>query len=119
MIKVGRSLSQLVGFKGKHDPKSDESVSGRGGTQAYRGKSFFQGIRKSLKGDKPDAYPGAKGSHISITPKPAITIQPPKKVSYSSLDARCIPSFSFYTKCHSSTVAGVESDCWNPLVRGG
>lgn len=49
-----------------------------------REKSFFsfekQGIRKSLKGEKTDSYQGPKLSHISITPKSAVTIQPPKKV---------------------------------------
>lgn len=47
-------------------------------------KSFFsfekQGIRKSLKGDRTDSYQGPKFSHISITPKSAVTIQAPKKV---------------------------------------
>lgn len=47
-------------------------------------KSFFsfekQGIRKSLKGDRTDSYQGPKFSHISITPKSAVTIEPPKKV---------------------------------------
>lgn len=47
-------------------------------------KSFFsfekQGIRKSFKGDRTDSYQGPKFSRISITPKSAVTIEPPKKV---------------------------------------
>ncbi|KAG0638230.1 hypothetical protein HOY80DRAFT_191040 [Tuber brumale] len=86
MIKVGRSLSQLVDNKRTRESKT-RSVVGRGGTQAYREKSFFsfeiQGIRKSLKGD---TYSGPKASHLSITPKTAITIQPPKKVIRASFD---------------------------------
>lgn len=82
MIKVGRSLSQLVDSK----RSTRDSVSARGGPGVNREKSFFsfekQGIRKSLKGDhhKTDSYQGPKISHISITPKSAVTIQPPKKV---------------------------------------
>jgi len=86
MMKVGRSLSQLVDNKRTRESKT-RSVGGRGGAQAYREKSFFsfeiQGIRKSLKGDKADTFSGPKASHLSITPKPAITIQPPKKVGPS------------------------------------
>lgn len=55
-------------------------------------RSFFpfekQGIRKSFKGDRTDSYQGPKLSHISITPKSAVTIQPPKKVGFFFL-----PSF--------------------------
>jgi hypothetical protein len=88
MIKVGRSLSQLVDSK----RSTRDSVSARGGPGVNREKSFFsfekQGIRKSLKGDhhKTDSYQGPKISHISITPKSAVTIQPPKKVcSFTSI----------------------------------
>lgn len=80
MIKVGRSLSQLVDSK-----RTRESSGGRrGGSVVNPQKSFFsfekQGIRKSLKGDRTDSYQGPKFSHISLTPKSAVTIQPPKKV---------------------------------------
>ncbi|CAZ84756.1 unnamed protein product [Tuber melanosporum] len=44
---------------------------------------MIKGIRKSLKGD---TYSGPKASHLSITPKTAITIQPPKKVIRASFD---------------------------------
>ncbi|KAH0608641.1 uncharacterized protein H6S33_001775 [Morchella sextelata] len=49
---------------------------------------MIKGIRKSLKGDhhKTDSYQGPKISHISITPKSAVTIQPPKKVIRSLFD---------------------------------
>ena len=40
-----------------------------------------QALRRSIKGDKSDS----KVSHISITPKSALAIQPPKKVCSSSM----------------------------------
>ncbi|RPB26034.1 hypothetical protein L211DRAFT_874593 [Terfezia boudieri ATCC MYA-4762] len=40
---------------------------------------MMKGIRRSIKGDKTHTYE-PKAGHMSITPKSAITIQPPKKV---------------------------------------
>jgi len=39
-----------------------------------------QNIRRSIKGERSDHFHGPKLSHISITPKSALTINPPKKV---------------------------------------
>ncbi|KAL7275894.1 bud emergence protein 1 [Rhizina undulata] len=49
---------------------------------------MIKGIRRSIKGEKPDIsiFQGPKVSHISITPKSAITIQPPKKVIRAKAD---------------------------------
>lgn len=101
MIKVGRSLSQLV--DSKRTRESSGSGSRRGGSVVNPQKSFFsfekQGIRKSLKGDRTDSYQGPKFSRISITPKSAVTIEPPKKVGsffsfFLSLILCFLPSFS-------------------------
>ncbi|KAF8463999.1 hypothetical protein BDZ91DRAFT_795909 [Kalaharituber pfeilii] len=40
---------------------------------------MIKGIRRSIKGEKAHTYE-SKPTHLSITPKSAITIQPPKKV---------------------------------------
>lgn len=101
MIKVGRSLSQLV--DSKRTRESGESR--RGGSVVNPQRSFFpfekQGIRKSFKGDRTDSYQGPKLSHISITPKSAVTIQPPKKVGFffsSFFLSFSFPSFHFLAR---------------------
>ncbi|RPB03664.1 hypothetical protein L873DRAFT_1668579 [Choiromyces venosus 120613-1] len=113
-MKVGRSLSQLVDNKRTRESKT-RSVGGRGGTQAYREKSFFsfeiQGIRKSLKGDKTDTYLGPKASHLSITPKPAISIQPPKKVIRALFDYAAVNDQELsFSKGDFFHVVGREDD---------
>ncbi|KAI5776384.1 hypothetical protein EDC01DRAFT_483410 [Geopyxis carbonaria] len=47
---------------------------------------MMKNIRRSMKGERSDHFNGAKISHISITPKSALTITPPKKV-IKALDA--------------------------------
>lgn len=41
---------------------------------------MIKNIRRSIKGERSDSFSGPKLSHISITPKSALTINPPKKV---------------------------------------
>lgn len=104
MIKVGRSLSQLV--DSKRTRESSGSGSRRGGSVVNPQKSFFsfekQGIRKSLKGDRTDSYQGPKFSRISITPKSAVTIEPPKKVGsfffFLSFSHSLFPPFFFLAR---------------------
>ena len=51
---------------------------------------IVQALRRSIKGEKEN-----KAQHISIAPKQAVSIVPPKKVRSSSLELR-VPADNFF-----------------------